>query len=282
MRRGTRAAHTSDVVGARPWPFTTAVPTLGIRTKIWQRPNGHRYVRRPSDHDLPSAAIRGASRMHRDHAIHEHRKLGNSHVPVPPGPLQDAAPGHEIGGITVRVHRRVTRPRNPAHRPGRDFRPSRRPGDPLAGEQRCRHAERAIRARDEDAGLESGCPISAKDAGSFGVRRLGASARRHLQIEHRFPAGGDVYLLLRDLGSEPCSTRAVRLESRAAGRKSIESVATRGVSGVAAVASGAPDRDARVDHRRSADAVGNGAPQGSTPLRRHARRGHPPHCAGDR
>jgi hypothetical protein len=47
------------------------------------------------------------------------------------------------------------------------------------------------------------------------------------QIKDRFPAGADLYLLLRDLGSEPCSARAVSLERRAAGWESIEPVVAR-------------------------------------------------------
>ena len=176
-------------------------------------------------------------------------------------PLQHAAPHDEVRDVPIGIDRGAVRRRNPACGTGRKIRPGLRREETLPWEQRCRHTEDGVRTRTECAGLESRRPVASKHTPSLGVRRFGAVAGRHSQIEDGFAAGCDVDCSVCDLSAESCRTRAVRLETRTAAWESIETIVVCRVGGVPARAPCAPHGDARLHDRRSRDAVSDGAPQ---------------------
>lgn len=123
------------------------------------------------------------------------------------------------------------------------------------------------------------------------IRRPAPGARSAQAVggKRRFPGSKDGFSIGRDVDRPVCDLRskprgawAVRLDRHTATRKSVETVAARGVGGVAAVATRARYGDARAYHRRFRDAVGNRAAQRTTRLRPEPRPDSGAHHAKDR
>src|SRR5687768_17350834 len=101
-------------------------------------------------------------------------------MPVGSRSLQNSAPNHEVGRVSVCISRGIYRSAHflwPNDR-WMEVSPCGRKHNALTREERSGYAKDAVSTGDKIARFESGRPISAEYSCSFGIRRFGAASLR--------------------------------------------------------------------------------------------------------